>query len=181
MSKSNDFLEFVKNNPPACVPGDRLYWFDEESGEIKQDDRGIEAIVLDEDWTWKIIDPDNGDIVGPNENQYFCITKEDAKNFRDKVGTVKYAIFVRDESGRICVDYKQYSLLATKTFDVTMVSIDDCYIDYVVDHDEDVMPDMVVWFGRMAYMITENGVIPNCHISADGKMGTRILEDIFDQ
>ena len=34
MNKSKDFLEFVKNNPPPCLPDDVLYWFDEETGEI---------------------------------------------------------------------------------------------------------------------------------------------------
>ena len=79
MDKSINFMEFVIKNPPPCMPGTKLYWFDEETGDIRLDEHGIESIVLDSDWIWKIIDPDNGEIVTPNENQFFCITKNTAQ------------------------------------------------------------------------------------------------------
>lgn len=180
MEKSINFLEFVTKNQPPCVPGTKLYWFDEESGEIRLDDHGIGAIVLDSDWTWKIIDPDNCELVTPNESQYFCITKEDAKKFRDKVGEVRYAIFKLDPNGDITFEDETYSYVTIKTFDVREMDIDQCYIDYVVDTDDEVKPGMAIWFGRAAYQIMENGVKTDCIVKAKNKTGMRILEDAFD-
>lgn len=181
MDKSINFMEFVTQNQPPCVPGTKLYWFDEETGELRLDDRGIESIVLDSDWKWKIIDPDNGEIVEPNTNQYFCITKEDAKKFRDAIGEVKYAIFEHDPNGDITFEDENYTYVKLKSFNACDVDIDQCYIDYVVDTDEEVQPGMAVWFGRSAYQILENGVRTGGCIKAKTKETKRVLEDAFEE
>lgn len=181
MDKSIKFQEFVSKNPPPFLPGDPLYWFCNESGEINKQEGGIGPIVLTEDWEWKFIDLDNGEIVSPNQDAYLCITKEAAKMFRDNVGTVEYAVFMPDPEGLIIVDEKNYSFVFKKSFDVLNMTIDQSYIDYVLESDDEVKPGMVVWFGKHVCVITEDGVIDDEIISADCKKGKRILEDIFDE
>ena len=181
MDKSINFMEFVTKNPPPCVPGTKLYWFDEETGDIRLDEHGIESIVLDSDWIWKIIDPDNGEIVTPNENQFFCITKEDAKKFRDKVGEVKYAIFELYQNGEISFEGEMYTYVKLKSFNACDVDIDQCYIDYVVDTDDEAKPGTAIWFGVSAYQILENGVRNGGAVRATTKETKRVLEDVFEE
>ena len=181
MDKSINFMEFVIKNPPPCMPGTKLYWFDEETGDIRLDEHGIESIVLDSDWIWKIIDPDNGEIVTPNENQFFCITKEDAKKFRDKVGEVKYAIFELDPNGEISFEGEMYTYVKLKSFNACDVDIDQCYIDYVVDTDVEAKPGTAIWFGVSAYQILENGVRNGGAVRATTKETKRVLEDVFEE
>ena len=45
MTKSRDFLEVVNNNSPPCLPDDKLYWFDDKTGEIM-----TRMVILRERW-----------------------------------------------------------------------------------------------------------------------------------
>ena len=181
MDKSKNFLEFVTQNPPPCVPGQRLFWFDDETGEIRLSDTGVDAIVLDDDWKWAILDRAFQDsYIIPNEDPYYCVTKEDAKKFRDNLGTIKYVILKACEDGDVKVEEVLFRFMKVKTLDVTQLNIDECYIDYLLDHDDEVVPGVAIWFGRSAYIVNESGARPDCMLTPLTKTAKGILEDAIE-
>lgn len=181
MNRSKDFLEFVKKNPPPCLPDDKLFWFDDETGEIKQDKHCVGSLVLDENWEWKIIDSDNGDLVTPNEDQYFCVTPKDAKKFRDKVSGVKYAVLQPDAEGQIMVGDEPYSYLKANILkDIASMGIHEDYFSAILRQDSEVEIGMVIFFKRNSYLICEGGNVEECFIESMDKKSKRILEDEFE-
>lgn len=181
MNRSKDFLEFVSENPPPCMPDDKLFWFDEETGEIKQDHHCIGSLVLTENWEWKIIDDDSGELITPNENQYFCITPEEAKKFRDKVLGVKYAVLQPDEEGKIMVGTEPYSYLKASTLkDIASMGIHEDYFAAILRHDSEVKVGMVIFFEKNSYRVCEGGNVESCFIKSMDKKSKRILEDEFE-
>lgn len=183
MDKSRDFLEFVKKNPPPCLPTDRLFWFDDETGEIRQDEHPIGSLVLDENWEWKIIDSDNGEIIAPNETQYFCITPEDAKKFRDKVTSVVYVVFKPDVNGSVIVGEKEkfsYFKFGTLT-DIKSIGITEDYFSAILKMDAEIESGMVIKFERNSYIVCDGGNVEDCFIEVTDKKTKRILEDVFEE
>lgn len=182
MNKSNEFLEFVKNNPPPCLPDEQLYWFDDETGQIKQDTYCVGKLVLTSKWEWVILDTDNGDFVVPNESAYFCITPEDAKKFRDKVKEVKYVLLRRDENGRAVLDDVKYSYFKDGTLtDIDKLSADEDYFSAIIKENPDFEHDMIIVFcERNGYIMEDDGKFEECNIEFDRKT-RRILEDVFDE
>lgn len=53
MKNSKNFLEFVRENQPAFLPGD-FYYYLNCYGEITESDKKIKEIILDENWNWRI-------------------------------------------------------------------------------------------------------------------------------
>lgn len=182
MNKSKDFLEFVKNNPPPCLPDDILYWFDEETGEIRQDSHPIGTLVLDENWEWKIIDDDTGEIVTPNETQYFCITPEDAKKFRDKITSVVYVVFRPDVKGLVTMEEEKYSFFKSDTLtDIKSMSINEDYFAAILKKDAEIEPGMVIRLKHNSYLVCEGGNVEDCVMKITDKETKRILEDVFEK
>lgn len=181
MNKSKNFLEFVKNNPPPCLPDDVLYWFDEETGEIKKDTHPIGTLVLDENWEWKIIDDDTGEVIAPNETQYFCVTPEDAKKFRDKVTSVVYVVFKPDANGTVTVEEEKYSYFKSAILtDIKSMSVNEDYFAAILKGDAEIKPGMAIRLKRNSYLICEGGNVEECGIIITDKETKRILEDAFE-
>ena len=182
MNKSKNFLEFVKNNPPPCVPDDILYWFVEETGEIRQDSHPIGTLVLDENWEWKIIDEDTGEIVTPNETPYFCITPEDAKKFRDKITSVVYVVFKPDANGSVIREEEKYSYFKTdKLTDIKTMTVNEDYFDAIFKKDSEIKPGMIIRLKHDSYLVCDGGNVENCVAKVTDKETKRILEDSFEE
>lgn len=182
MNKSKDFLEFVKNNPPPCLPDDILYWFDEETGEIRQDTHPIGTLVLDENWEWKIIDDDTGEIITPNETQYFCITPEDAKKFRDKITSVVYVVFKPDANGAVMVGDEKYSFFKSDTLtEIKSIGLNEDYFSAILKRDTEIKPGMVIRLKHNSYLVCDGGNVEECGIIISDKETKRILEDAFEE
>ena len=137
MSKSK-FLEFVAKNPPPCLPGDKLYWYDVETGAIKVDKHPISQIVLDKNWEWKIVDEDSADreLITPNENEYFCLTPEDAKKFRDQVKSIEYTVLENEDSS-VVVKKGIFS-------DIETMGMDEDFLDAILRVDTDIENGMAI-------------------------------------
>lgn len=182
MNKSKSFLEFVRDNLPPCLPGDKLYWFDDETGEIKQDERPVGKIVLDEKWEWKIIDSDNGELVTPNETPYMCITAYDAKRFRDQVASVKYAFFRPDQKGSVVIDGENYSYYKDGVLrQIDELSVSEDYFSAILKINQNIKVGTVVVFKtNNSYVLAEDGIFEECLIKFMDKKTKRILEDIFE-
>ncbi len=181
MNRSKDFLEFVKKNPPPCLPDDILFWFDEVTGEIRQDAHIVGSIVLDGNWEWKIIDDDTGELVTPNETQYFCTTPEDAKKFRDKVAEVKYVVFKPDANGTTVIGNETYSYFKSNTLrDIQSIGIHEDYFAAILRNDSEVEVGMVIRFKNNTYRVCDGGNIEECIIKSVDKSTKRILEDEFE-
>ena len=181
MNRQKEFLEFVTKNPPPCLPGDKLFWLDQETGEIKQDTTGITSIVLDENWEWKIIDDSDEELVTPNKTPYFCITAEDAKKFRDEVECVKYVVFKPDAEGNVVIDDNSFSVLKVATLnDIESLRWYEDYIVAILNKDKDVELGMAIRFERSCYLLTSKGKVDEAFISSMDKESKRILEDVFE-
>ena len=183
MTNLSKFNEFITNNPPPCIPGDQLYWFDADTGRIfgKRSDRVI-GLVLTEKLEWKIIGEDN-ELIIPNEDPYFCLTRENAKKFRDEISNVKYAIFTPSPIGNLLIDDTPFSYVKTESLSPKNVEINDDYITYIIKTDYEVKPGDVIKFdtqGESAYYILDNNTYEECFIKATDKKSKRILEDLFD-
>lgn len=182
MNKSKEFIEFVTKNPPPCFPGDKLFWLEQETGEIKQDSKGIGSIVLDENWEWKIIDDNDGELITPNKTPYFCITAEDAKKFRDKVECVKYVVFKPDANGTVIIDDETFSFLkVAKLENIASLRWYEDYIVAIMKQDHDVKLGMAIRFERTCYMLTEKGRVDEAFIDSMDKETKRIWEDAFEE
>lgn len=192
MDKSKKFLDFCKLTPPPCLPDEKLYWFNSDTGEIKQDMRSIEGLALTSDWEWRIIDDDENWRI-PNESEYCCLTPEDAKKFRDQLTSVKYAVFRKSDTGNIIgasfdgdrVEEK-YEHFKTATIDVRQMKLTEGYFEYIMRTDEEVKPGMALQFCieetpvNDFYFVINNDKAVEGRLYAETKVGKRELEDIFD-
>lgn len=150
MSKSK-FLEFVTKNLPPCLPGDKIYWFDCETGQIRLDRNPVKAIALDKNWEWKIVDDDGAaecEFITPNENEYFCLTPEDAKKFRDKVKYVEYTVLENEDSS-VVIKKDVFTAIAT-------LGIDEKYLDGILKADSDIKAGMAVKLFDSVYTVCRN-------------------------
>ena len=164
MSKSK-FLEFVAKNPPPCVLGDKLYWFDKETGAIRMDKNPIGQIALDQNWEWKIVDEDsaNHDLITPNESEYFCLTPEDAKKFRDKVESVDYTVLKENDSIGVPFENnpsKRLGFVKSGILtDIKSIGIDEDYISAIIKTDSDIEVGMFIMILTRVYQVCEGGKI----------------------
>lgn len=181
MNKSKAFLEFVKNNPPPCYPGDRLFWFDCESGGIMQDTNEVSALIINDDWEWKIVDEDTGNLVTPNEDSYFCVTAEDAKKFRDKVVNVKYVVFKLDPEGKVVVNNKTYSFLKADILtDISSLGVDENYLSAILKRDSVVECGMIIKLEKhWCLPLDDEGYYDEYYPTYVDEESQRILEDVF--
>ena len=149
MSKSK-FLEFVAINPPPCLPGDKLYWYDRETGAIRVDKNPIGQIALDKNWEWKVVDEDSADhsLITPNENEYFCTTPEAAKKFRDKVKSLEYTVLENEDSSTV--------IKKGVFIDIETMGIDEDFLDAILRTDPDIKDGMAVELFGSVFTIYPN-------------------------
>ena len=179
MDRTKEFLEFVTKNPPPCMPGDRLFWFNDETGEIRQSRDKIKLIALTENWEWKLIDEgEDVTLIVPNEDQYFCFTPEDAKRFRDKVEMVKYAVFNPDYAGNVEFDAKRYSFVKTSNLtNIAELKWYDDYVSTIMKRDPDVRIGTVIMFGTTHYLISAEGKLEEVIAHFIDEKSKLIVED----
>ncbi len=156
MDRLEKFLEFVKKNPPPYLPGEPLYWLDNSTGEIIEDDDVENIIViLNGNWEWQVSENYDGDVI--NESQFYCTSREIAKRFRDKIEAVKYSVFNPDSNGTYLIDGKPYSYVKTFSLNPKEVEIDDDYFKAIFKSDHDVEVGSVIRIDRYLEYVLDNG------------------------
>lgn len=182
MSKKKNFMDFVTANPPAFVPGQTMYWLDPETGEIRKCTNTKKySLVLTSDWEWKLIDPDDENLITVDEDPYYCTTKKRAKEFRDKLGILTYVVLEPAEDGTVVADDKRYKFFKQGTLDASTLLIRDTFFTRIMKNDPEIKEGMIIKMTkRDSYLILPGRKHDQCYTRVED-VSTRILiEEAFN-
>lgn len=181
MSKKKDFMDFVTSNPPAFVPGQTLYWLDHETGEIRKcTNTRRYSIVLTSDWEWKLMDPNDENLITVDEDPYYCTTKQRAKEFRDALGHLTYMVLTPAEDGTIVSSGKRYKYFKLGTLDASTLRIKDTFFTAIMKIDAEVKEGMIIKMAeRESYLILPDGKHDQCYTKVEDAQTRILIEESF--
>lgn len=181
MSNQVNFLEFVSKNPPPFLPGQTLYWLDPDTGQIIKYTTKNYSLALTSDWKWKMFDPVEEKLVTPDEDPYYCTSKQRAREFRNQFGTLTYVVLKPAVNGTITSDGKRYDYFKKGTLDVTKLRLNDTFFTAIMRFDAEVKEGMIIKMTeRDNYLILPGGKHEQCLIRFSDSYTEYLLQNAFD-
>ena len=98
----NNFLDFIRKNPPPAVPGSSVYNMDWD-GKIKETPKFVTSICLQENWEWEIKNKNPAISLNNYIFSYF-FSLEEALRSRNSL-KVSYVILQKSKKGNIGIEF----------------------------------------------------------------------------